>query len=76
MGNVKTKNYFDECLKGIVCAFIGTILCAIGFGIGQNIEEREWLGKFDWYGFLCMMVGATIGQTLQFLILARIFNIG
>lgn len=73
--NVKRKNYFDECLKGFFSALILTVLCSIGLGVGQNLEERQWLGKFDWYGFLCIIMGAILGQTVQFLILVRIFNI-
>lgn len=76
MINVKRKNYFIECLKGVILAFVGTILCSLGFGVGQNLEERQWLGAFDWYGFLCIAIGGVFGQLLQFVLIAEIFNIG
>lgn len=76
MENVKRKNYLNENLKGIVTGFLGSILCTLGFAFGQGIEEHQWLGKFDWYGFLCMMIGGVFGSALQFVIIAEIFNWG
>lgn len=72
--NFKNKNYLKECLMGMFIAFIGTILCAIGFGVGKNLEERQWLGAFDNYNFLCTLVGGVVGQLLQLIILCEIFN--
>lgn len=73
--NLKKKNYGYECLKGIITAFLGSILCTIGFGVGSNLEERQWLGKFDWYGFLVMLVGGIFGQTLQATIILECFGL-
>lgn len=73
--NLKKKNYVYECLMGILTAFLGTILCTIGFGMGGNLEERQWLGKFDWYGFLVMLIGGAFGQTLQAIIIFEILGI-
>lgn len=73
--NFKEKNYVYECVTGIITAFLGSILCTIGFGIGQNLEERQWIGKFDWYGFLCTLVGGAFGQSLQLVIIFEILGI-
>lgn len=73
--NVKKKNYFKECLSGVISAFIGTLFCTIGYGIGTNLEERQWLGVFDWYGFLVILIGGLFGQTLQLLIITELLRL-
>lgn len=73
--NVRKKNYFRECLKGMVTAALFTIFCTIGYGLGANYEERQWLGKFDWYGYLVILVGGIFGQTLQAIIIFELLGL-
>ena len=40
---------------------------------GENEEERQWVGRFDWYGYICLLVGGVLGQTLQMIIITEIF---
>ena len=45
-----------------------TILCVLGVATALEFKDYQWGGKADWKDWLCTMMGGTVGQVVQLLI--------
>ena len=50
-----------------------TILCVLGVATGMEFKDYQWGGKADWKDWLCTMMGGTVGQVVQLLIIWAIW---
>lgn len=66
---LKESNRDKHLLYAIPAAFLGTILFAAGLAVGMEFKDKLWGGKFDWLDLAATMIGGTIGQALQILLL-------
>lgn len=69
---IKESNRDKHLLYAIPCGLLGTILFAAGLAIGMEFKDKQWGGKFDYLDLLATLIGGSIGQTIQILILILI----
>ena len=49
-------------------AITGVILCVLGVATAMEFKDYKWGGEADWKDWLCTMMGGTVGQVVQLLI--------
>lgn len=72
MSWITESNRQKHLLYAIPAAFIGTILFAAGLGIGMELKDKLWGGKWDWLDLIATILGGIIGQILQVLLIILI----
>lgn len=66
---LKESNRTKHLLYAIPIGFICTILAVLGCAFGMEFKDRQWGGKFDWLDIAATMIGGTIGQVLQIILI-------
>ena len=66
---LKESNRQKHLLYAIPIGLIFTILAVIGCAFGMEFKDREYGNKFDWLDIAATMIGGTIGQLLQIIII-------
>ena len=72
---LKESNRPKHLLYAIPAGFIGTILFVVGLAIGMEFKDYQYGGKFDWMDIAATLIGGTIGQLLQFILLYTIIHL-
>lgn len=63
------SNRWKHLLYAIPIGTIFTILCVLGVASGMEFKDKQWGGKWDWLDWVATMIGGTIGQSLQLLVI-------
>lgn len=66
---LKESNRQKHLLYAIPIGFIFTILAVLGCAFGMEFKDKQYGGKFDWLDIVATMIGGTIGQLLQIIII-------
>lgn len=66
---LKESNWQKHLLYAIPIGFIFTILAVLGCAFGMEFKDKQYGGKFDWLDIVATMIGGTIGQLLQIIII-------
>lgn len=53
----------------IPIGLIFTILCGLGVAAGMEFKDKMYGNKFDWLDFSATILGSTIGQIIQLIII-------
>lgn len=61
-------------LYAIPIGLVFTLLCVLGCASGMEFKDEQWGGKWDWYDWLCSMLGGFVGQVLQLLIILLLWK--
>lgn len=69
---LKESNRDKHLLYAIPIGFTLTILAVVGCAFGMEFKDKQWGGKFDWLDLAAILIGGTIGQALQILLLVLI----
>ena len=69
INDFKESNRWKHFLYGIPTALIFTILCTLGVGAGMELKDKLYGNQWDWKDFGFTMLGGSIGQILQAIIL-------
>ena len=69
MSWLKESNRPKHLLYAIPIGLIFTILAVIGCAFGMEFKDRESGNKFDWLDIAATMIGGSIGQLLQIIII-------
>lgn len=68
------SNRLKHLIYAIPASLVGTILFVLGLAFGMELKDKLWGGKFDWLDFTSTMIGGSIGQLLQLLIIYLIIT--
>lgn len=74
------KGLFDDKTRwqhfgyAIPVGMIFTILCVLGLASGMEFKDVKYGNKWDWKDWLCTMMGGTVGQVVQLLIIWLIWK--
>lgn len=66
---LKQSNRPKHLLYAIPIGFIFTILAVLGCAFGMEFKDKQYGGKFDWLDIVATMIGGTIGQLLQIILI-------
>ena len=66
---LKQSNRLKHLLYAIPIGFILTILTVLGCAVVMEFKDRQYGNKFDWLDIVATMIGGTIGQLLQILLI-------
>ena len=66
---LKQSNRLKHLLYAIPIGFILTILTVLGCAVGMEFKDRQYGNKFDWLDIVATMIGGTIGQLLQIVLI-------
>ena len=72
---LKESNRPKHLLYAIPAAFIGTILFVLGLAFGMEFKDKQYGGEFDWLDIAATIMGGTIGQLLQILLITILFKL-
>ena len=72
MSWITESNRLKHFLYAVPIGFIFTILCVLGIATGMEFKDKQWGGKFDWLDWLATMIGGSIGQVLQLIVIKLI----
>lgn len=70
---LKQSNRYKHLLYAIPASFILTVLFGLGLGVGMELKDKLWGGKWDWNDLLCTAIGSVIGQILQLIVIYVLF---
>lgn len=63
------SNRWKHFLYAIPIGFIFTILCVLGVATGMEFKDKMWGGKWDWLDWIATMLGGSVGQVIQGIII-------
>ena len=69
MNWIKESNRRKHLLYAIPIGLIFSILAVLGCAFGMEFKDKQYGGKFDWLDIAATMIGGTIGQLLQIIII-------
>lgn len=69
------SNRMKHLLLAIPIGLIFTILTVLGCAFGMEFKDTQWGGEFDWLDIAATMIGGSIGQILQILIILLIIYV-
>ena len=69
MNWIKESNRRKHLLYAIPIGLVFTILAVLGCAFGMEFKDKQYGGKFDWLDIAATMIGGTIGQLLQIIII-------
>lgn len=72
MSWIKESNRPKHLLYAIPAGALLTILFVAGLAAGMEFKDKQWGGKWDWLDIAATLIGGTIGQAIQILILILI----
>lgn len=73
MNWIKESNRLKHLLYAIPIGLIFTILAVLGCAFGMEFKDYQYGGKFDWLDITATMIGGTIGQLIQIILIFNIF---
>lgn len=74
MSWITESNRWKHLLLAIPIGLVFTILCVLGVASGMEFKDKQHGGKWDWLDWLATMIGGTIGQVIQVLIIYLILR--
>ena len=74
MSWITESNRWKHLLLAIPIGLVFTILCVLGVASGMEFKDKQHGGKWDWLDWLATMIGGTIGQAIQALIIYLILR--
>ena len=66
---LKESNRPKHLLYAIPIGLIFTILAVLGCAFGMEFKDKQYGNKFDWLDIAATIIGGTIGQLLQIIII-------
>ena len=63
------SNRPKHLLYAIPIGLIFTILAVLGCAFGMEFKDKQYGNKFDWLDIAATIIGGTIGQLLQIIII-------
>lgn len=66
---LKESNRPKHLLYAIPIGLIFTILAVLGCAFGMEFKDKQYGNKFDWLDIVATIIGGTIGQLLQIIII-------
>ena len=72
MNWIKESNRRKHLLYAIPIGLVFTILAVLGCAFGMEFKDKQYGGIFDWLDIAVTMIGGTIGQLLQIIIILLI----
>ena len=66
---LKESNRPKQLLYAIPIGLIFTILAVLGCAFGMEFKDKQYGNKFDWLDIASTIIGGTIGQLLQIIII-------
>ena len=66
---LKESNRPKHLLYAIPIGLIFTILAVLGCAFGMEFKDKQYGNKFDWLNIVATIIGGTIGQLLQIIII-------
>ena len=66
---LKESNRMQHLLYAIPIGLVFTILAVIGCAFGMEFKDKQYGNKFDWLDIVATIIGGTIGQLLQIIII-------
>ena len=63
------SNRWKHFLYAIPIGFIFTILCVLVVATGMEFKDKMWGGKWDWLDWIATMLGGSVGQVIQGIII-------
>lgn len=69
MNWIKESNRRKHLLYAIPIGLIFSILAVLGCAFGMEFKDKQYGGKFDWLDIAATMIGGTIGQLFQIIII-------
>lgn len=72
---LEESNRPKHLLYAIPAGLIGTLLFVAGLAIGMEFKDKQYGGKFDWLDIAATLIGGTIGQLLQIILLYTIIHL-
>lgn len=66
---IKESNRWKHLLLAIPIGMVFTILCVLGVASGMEFKDKSYGNKWDWLDWTATIIGGTVGQLLQLLIL-------
>lgn len=72
MNWLKESNREKHLLYAIPIGFVFTILAVLGCALGMEFKDKQYGGDFDWLDVTATIIGGTIGQILQIILILLI----
>lgn len=69
----KDKTRWQHFGWAIPIGVVFTLLCVLGCASGMEFKDKQYGNKFDWGDWLCTMLGGTVGQAIQIVIIYLIW---
>ena len=69
---LKESNRPKYLLYAIPIGLVFTILAVLGCAFGMEFKDKQYGNKFDWLDIAATIIGGTIGQLLQIIIILTI----
>lgn len=69
---IKESNRRKHLLYAIPIGLVFTILAVLGCAFGMEFKDKQYGNKFDWLDIAATMIGGTIGQLVQIIIILLI----
>ena len=69
---LKESNRMQHLLYAIPIGLVFTILAVIGCAFGMEFKDKQYGNKFDWLDIAATLIGGTIGQVLQIILIMLI----
>ena len=69
---LKESNRIKHLLYAIPIGLVFTILTVLGCAFGMEFKDRQYENSFDWLDIAATMIGGTIGQVLQIILIMLI----
>ena len=66
---LKESNRQKHLLYAIPIGLVFTILAVLGCAFGMEFKDKQYGNKFDWLDIVATIIGGTIGQLLQIIII-------
>lgn len=72
MNWLKESNRIKHLLYAIPIGLVFTILAVLGCAFGMEFKDRQYGNSFDWLDIAATMLGGTVGQVLQIILIMLI----
>jgi uncharacterized membrane protein YsdA (DUF1294 family) len=68
------KTRWQHFAYAIPIGMVFSILCVLGVASAMEFKDWQWGGKPDWKDWVCTMMGGTVGQVVQLLIIYTLWR--
>ena len=69
---LKESNRIKHLFYAIPIGLVFTILAVLGCAFGMEFKDRQYGNSFDWLDIAATMIGGTVGQVLQIILIMLI----